>query len=123
MSGLGKGDEVVRREPEVGRDERCCVKVATRRLLEEQIAAVVVPRRGENVPGRGEKNDSMWHVPQFVAISQLIFCEIKLKVKLRVRRINIDCAATSTVKVIPCVSMHLVGNYCDFLYIINYFKL
>ena len=79
------------------------MKVATRRLLEEQIAAVVVPRRGENVPGKGEKNDSVWHVPQFVAISQLIFCEIKLKVKLRVRRINIDCAATSTVKVIPCL--------------------
>ena len=33
------------------------MKVATRRLLEEQIAAVVVP-------GRGEKNDAMWHVPQ-----------------------------------------------------------
>ena len=32
------------------------MKVATRRLLEEQIAAVVVP-------GRGEKNDAMWHVP------------------------------------------------------------
>ena len=33
------------------------MKVATRRLLEEQIAAVVVP-------GRGEKNDVMWHEPQ-----------------------------------------------------------
>ena len=33
------------------------MKVATRRLLEEQIAAVVVP-------GRGEKNDAMWHVRQ-----------------------------------------------------------
>ena len=32
------------------------MKVATRRLLEEQIAAVVVP-------GRGEKNDAMWLVP------------------------------------------------------------
>ena len=32
------------------------MKVATRRLLEEQIAAVVVL-------GRGEKNDTMWHVP------------------------------------------------------------
>ena len=32
------------------------MKVATKRLLEEQIAAVVVP-------GRGEKNDAMWHVP------------------------------------------------------------
>ena len=30
--------------------------MATRRLLEEQIAAVVVPERGE-------KNDVMWHVP------------------------------------------------------------
>ena len=33
------------------------MKVATEKLLEEQIAAVVVP-------GRGEKNDAMWHVPQ-----------------------------------------------------------
>ena len=33
------------------------MKVATRRLLEEQIAAVVVL-------GRGEKNDAMRHVPQ-----------------------------------------------------------
>ena len=32
-------------------------KVNTRRLRKEQIAAVVVP-------GRGEKNDAMWHVPQ-----------------------------------------------------------
>ena len=32
------------------------MKVATRRLLEEQIAAVVVL-------DRGEKNDAMWHVP------------------------------------------------------------
>ena len=32
------------------------MKVATRRLLEEQIAAVVVP-------GRCEKNDAMWHAP------------------------------------------------------------
>ena len=31
--------------------------MATRRLLEEQIAAVVVLERGE-------KNDAMWHVPQ-----------------------------------------------------------
>ena len=56
MSGLGKGEEVVRREPEVGWDARCCVNGATRSLLEEQIAAVAVP-------GRGEKNDAMWHVP------------------------------------------------------------
>ena len=33
------------------------MKVATRRLLEENIAVVIVP-------GRGEKNDAMWHVPQ-----------------------------------------------------------
>ena len=32
------------------------MKVATRRLLEEQIIAVVVLERGE-------KNDAMWHVP------------------------------------------------------------
>ena len=56
MSGLGRGEEVVRRGAEVGWDARCCVKVATRRLLEELIAAVVVLERGE-------KNDAMWHVP------------------------------------------------------------
>ena len=33
------------------------MKVATKRLLKEQIAAVVIP-------GRGEKSDAMWHVPQ-----------------------------------------------------------
>ena len=33
------------------------MKVATKKLLEEQIAAVVVP-------GRGEKSDAKWHVPQ-----------------------------------------------------------
>ena len=32
------------------------MKVATKRLLEEQTAAVAVP-------GRGEKSDAMWHVP------------------------------------------------------------
>ena len=32
------------------------MKVISRRLLEEQIAGVVVP-------GRGEKNDAKWHVP------------------------------------------------------------
>ena len=59
MSGLDKGEKVVRREPEVGWGARCCVKVATKRLLEEQIAAVAVP-------GRGEKSDAMWHVPHSV---------------------------------------------------------
>ena len=57
ISRLGKGEKVVRRKPEVGRGARCCVKVATKRLLEDQIAAVVVP-------GRGEKSDAMWHVSQ-----------------------------------------------------------
>ena len=33
------------------------MNVATRRLLEEQIADVAVP-------GRGEKNDALWHVPK-----------------------------------------------------------
>ena len=33
------------------------MRVMTRRLLEEQIAVVVVLERGE-------KNDAMWHVPQ-----------------------------------------------------------
>ena len=55
VSGLGKGEKVVRRGAEVGRDARCCVKVAISRLLEEQIAAVVVV-------GRGEKNDGMCHI-------------------------------------------------------------
>ena len=41
------------------------MKVATKRLLEEQIAAVVVP-------GRGETSDAMWHVPQqFANIRQV----------------------------------------------------
>ena len=31
------------------------MKLATRKLLEEQIAAVIVP-------GRGENNDAMWYV-------------------------------------------------------------
>ena len=44
---LGKGEKVVRREPELGCGAMCCVKVATKRLLEEQIEAVVVPGRGE----------------------------------------------------------------------------
>ena len=56
MSGLGKGEEVMRREPEVGRDSRCCVKVATRRLLEEQTAVVVVLESGK-------KDNAMWHMP------------------------------------------------------------
>ena len=47
VSGLGKGEEVVRREPEVGGDARCCVKVATRRLVEEQIAVVVILESGK----------------------------------------------------------------------------
>ena len=39
------------------------MKVATRKLLTEQIAAVVVL-------GRGEKNDAMWHVPHLYFSSQ-----------------------------------------------------
>ena len=35
--------------------------VSTKRLLEEQIAAIVVP-------GRGEKNDAMWHVPHMCVV-------------------------------------------------------
>ena len=57
MSGLGRGEEVVKRGVEVGRGTRCCVKVATRGLHEEQTAVVVVP-------GSGEKSDAIWHVPQ-----------------------------------------------------------
>ena len=58
MSGLGKCEKVVRREPEVGRDARCCVNMATRSLLEEQIAVVVLES--------GKKDDAMWHVPQYI---------------------------------------------------------
>ena len=57
VSGLSRGEEVVRRGAEVGWDARCCVKVATIRLLKEQIAAVFVL-------WRGEKNEAMWQVPQ-----------------------------------------------------------
>ena len=35
------------------------MKVATRRLLEEQLVVVAVL-------GSGKKNDRMWHVPQYV---------------------------------------------------------
>ena len=46
--------------------------MATRRLLEEQKAAVVVF-------GRDEKNDAMWHVPQFLSkafqfLAQWLYC-------------------------------------------------
>ena len=44
------------------------MKVATRRLLEEQIAAAVVP-------GRGEKNDAMWLVPHISSQVGLQFSE------------------------------------------------
>ena len=54
---LGKGVEVVRRGGEGEWGARCCVRVMTRRLLEEQIAVVIVLERGE-------KNDAMWHMPQ-----------------------------------------------------------
>ena len=37
------------------------MKVATRRLLEEQIAVVIVLESGK-------KDDAMWHVPQFIAL-------------------------------------------------------
>ena len=56
---LGRGEEVVRRGAEVGWDARCCVKVATRRLLKVQL--VVVP-----VLGSGKKSDAVWHVPQLL---------------------------------------------------------
>ena len=45
------------------------MKVTTRRLLEEQIAAVVVL-------GKSEKNDAMWHVPH-----PCIICIQKSKIK------------------------------------------
>ena len=57
MKRLGNGVEVVRRGSEGERGARCCVRVITRRLLEEQIAVVVVLESGK-------KNDAMWDVPQ-----------------------------------------------------------
>ena len=42
------------------------MKVATKRLLEEQIAAVVVP-------GRGETSDAIWHVPHRTLPSDIFF--------------------------------------------------
>ena len=56
---LGKGVEVVRRGGEGEWGARYCVRVMTRRLLEEQIAVVVVLERGE-------KNDAMWHMPHYI---------------------------------------------------------
>ena len=54
---LGNGVEVVRRESEGEWGARCCVRVTTRRLLEEQMAVVVAA-------DSGTKDDAMWHVPQ-----------------------------------------------------------
>ena len=44
------------------------MKVAARRLLEEQIAVVVVVV----VLERGEKNDAMWHVPHMYCFTACI---------------------------------------------------
>ena len=41
------------------------MKVATRRLLEEQIAVVVAL-------GSGERSDAMWHVPHWVTRGALV---------------------------------------------------
>ena len=49
----------MRKGAEVGRDARCCVKEATRRLLEEQLVVVAVLESGK-------KSDAMWNVPQLV---------------------------------------------------------
>ena len=50
----------MRREPEVGLDARCCVKVATRRLLEEQLAVVEILESGK-------KDDAMCLVPHLIS--------------------------------------------------------
>ena len=47
----------MRRGAEVGCDARCCVKVATRRLLEVQLVVVAIL-------WSGKKSDAMWHGPQ-----------------------------------------------------------
>ena len=47
------------------------MKVATRRLLEEQIAAVVVLERGEKI-------DAIWHVPQKCACLFKIHYQTKM---------------------------------------------
>ena len=41
------------------------MKVVTKRLLEEQIAVVVVLESGK-------KDDAMWHVPQCIAIKDIV---------------------------------------------------
>ena len=85
VSGLGRGEEVVRRGAEVGWDARCCVKVATRRLLEEQTAVVIVPVSGE-------RSDAMWHVPQCLTIN---LCFLIL-FRQSLQRINVFTAQGKT---------------------------
>ena len=73
MSGFGRGEVVMRRGSGVWWNARCCVNVAARRLLEEQIAVVVVPERGE-------KNDAKWHMPHRLVLSpwkKLLLCSLK----------------------------------------------
>ena len=48
-----------------GVDARCCVKTATRRLLEEQIVDVAAL-------GRGKKSDAIGHVPQCYVLAVLL---------------------------------------------------
>ena len=57
------------------------MKVATRRLLEEQIAVVVVLESGK-------KDDAMWHVPQLVRgdkSRRLVFGMFKIQKKRNVK--------------------------------------
>ena len=54
----------MRRGAEGGGDARCCVKAATRRLLDEQILVVAVL-------GSGKKSDAMWHVPHLKEHSEI----------------------------------------------------
>ena len=64
-SGLGRDEEVVRRGAEVGWDARCCVKAATRRLLEEQLVVVAIL-------WNGKKSDATWHVPHYITLASLL---------------------------------------------------
>ena len=70
------------------------MKAATKRLLEEQIAAVVVP-------GRGEKNDTMWHVPHMSEVNFISIKLISLFVSADIlfrRPLNYFCLPTSVLR-------------------------
>ena len=87
------------------------MKVATRRLLEEQIAAVIVP-------GRGEKNDAMWHVPQEARVVQIDFSAAfdrvnHLGILYKLCSVGIGCALLSILTQFPSNrSQHVMVDGC-----------